>query len=58
PTTNQLFPILPLALIEELNKDYDFYIWKAIDQEYAAIRLITSWATDEEMINQFIEKIK
>lgn len=57
-TTNQLFPILPLTLIEELNKDYDFYIWKAIDQEFAAIKLITSWATDEEMVNQFIEKIK
>ncbi|MCC9043982.1 aminotransferase class I/II-fold pyridoxal phosphate-dependent enzyme [Myroides sp. M-43] len=57
-TTNQLFPILPLTLIEKLNKDYDFYIWKSIDQEYAAIRLITSWATHEKIVDEFIDKIE
>lgn len=56
-TTNQIFPILPISLIEELNKDYDFYTWKAIDDKHAAVRLITSWATDERIVDEFIEKI-
>ncbi|MGE8423000.1 MAG: threonine aldolase family protein, partial [Sphingobacterium siyangense] len=47
-TTNQIFPILPKSLIEALLINYQFYIWKDIDSDYAAVRLITSWATDEK----------
>ncbi|KZE84870.1 aminotransferase class I/II-fold pyridoxal phosphate-dependent enzyme [Myroides marinus] len=57
-TTNQIFPILPLTLIKELNEHYDFFTWKAIDDQHAAIRLITSWATRENIVDEFIEKIK
>jgi len=54
PTTNQIFPILPNALITVLSTKYDFFIWKAVDADQSAIRLITSWATDEEQVNAFI----
>ncbi|MDR0228710.1 MAG: aminotransferase class I/II-fold pyridoxal phosphate-dependent enzyme [Flavobacteriaceae bacterium] len=57
-TTNQIFPILPLSLIEKLNKHFEFYIWKEIDKEHAAIRLITSWATDEDRVNDLIAQIE
>ncbi|HAF32510.1 MAG TPA: threonine aldolase, partial [Sphingobacterium sp.] len=33
------------------------YIWKEIDNDYAAIRLITSEATDEEQVASFMEAI-
>ncbi|MNS75470.1 Low specificity L-threonine aldolase [compost metagenome] len=55
PTTNQIFPILPKPLIEHLSTQFAFYIWKEIDADYAAVRLITSWATDEQMADAFIE---
>lgn len=55
PTTNQIFPILPKSLIEHLSTQFAFYIWKEIDADYAAVRLITSWATDEQMADAFIE---
>ncbi|MNL61936.1 hypothetical protein D3C87_1859150 [compost metagenome] len=54
PTTNQIFPILPKPLIEHLSTQFAFYVWKEIDADYAAVRLITSWATDEQMADAFI----
>lgn len=56
-TSNQIFPILPNSLISELSKKYGFYIWKKIDENTSAIRLVTSWATDEKMVEQFITEL-
>jgi len=52
--TNQIFPILPIQIIEELSKNYEFYVWKKIDGNTSAIRLVTSWATKEEAVDKFI----
>lgn len=57
-STNQIFPILPNSYISELEKDFDFYIWKKIDEENSAIRLITSWATPETEVDNFIQKLQ
>ena len=56
--SNQIFPILPNALIRKLEEDYSFYLWKQTDDDHTAIRLVTSWATAECDINKFIEKLK
>lgn len=57
-TTNQLFPILPNNKIEALQQLYDFYVWKKIDENHSAIRLITSWATPDEIVEKFISDVK
>jgi len=57
-TTNQIFPILPKTLIEKLSDKYLFYEWDNIDDKHSAIRIITSWATDEKRVDEFIEDIK
>lgn len=57
-TTNQIFPILSNSVIKELQKTYGFHIWEKIDPDHSAIRLVTSWATKEEAIREFIEDIK
>lgn len=57
-TTNQIFPILPNAVIEKLSDKYLFYVWKKIDENQSAIRLITSWATNESEVDEFIKDIK
>ena len=57
-TTNQIFPILPKILIEKLEQKYSFHIWKEMDVETSTIRLITSWETDEEMVNNLIKDIR
>lgn len=54
PESNQIFPILPNKLIERLMLNYDFYVWHKVDENNSAVRLITSWATKESVLNEFI----
>ena len=56
--TNQIFPILPNTVIKSLQDDFSFYIWNKIDDENSIIRLVTSWATEEEQVDKFILKIQ
>ncbi|WP_443947120.1 threonine aldolase family protein [Pedobacter sp. AW1-32] len=56
-TTNQLFPIFPKEIIQKLSEKYIFYVWKDIDENHSAIRLITSWATDERQVDEFINDL-
>jgi len=56
--TNQIFPVLPYTVIEELSKTYDFYVWQKVDDQQAAIRLVTSWATQASVIQQFIADLR
>ncbi|SMP27711.1 threonine aldolase family protein [Chryseobacterium profundimaris] len=55
--TNQIFPILSNRLIEKLSEKFEFYVWKKMDDDFSAIRLITSWNTADEPVNEFIEII-
>jgi threonine aldolase len=57
PVTNQIFPIISNALIEQLNKKFEFYVWHKVDDERSAIRIVTSWATKEESVNEFISHL-
>lgn len=56
--SNQLFPILPKSVINELEKKFSFIIWEKIDENNAAIRLVTSWATKEEAVWELVEETK
>lgn len=56
--TNQIFPILSNSLIEKLSEKFEFYVWKKIDDDFSAIRIITSWNTADEPVDEFIEIIK
>ena len=58
PVTNQIFPILPKNIIKRLETKYLFYQWKEIDDDNIAIRLITSWATNEDVVDEFISDLK
>ena len=56
PTTNQLFPILPKQIAHKLSITYGFYIWEDLG-ENVIIRLVTSWAITEEVIDGFLEDL-
>ena len=56
--TNQIFPVVNAKQIDQLSEKYDFYIWKKIDSERSAIRLITSWSTTDETVAGFINEVK
>lgn len=57
-TTNQQFPILPNNIIKKLGGKYSFNFERVIDNEKTAIRLVTSWATNEENVLEFIKDLK
>lgn len=53
--TNQLFPVLPNDVIARLQKSYQFQKQQSIDSTHTAVRFVTSWATKEEDVSQFIK---
>ena len=55
--SNQIFPILPNKLIKELQEKYSFHIWQKVDDNNSAIRLVTSWATQETKVQDFINDL-
>lgn len=57
PVSNQIFPILPIDLIERLQEKYDFYRWQSMDDNRAVVRLVCSWATTKESVDRFIDDL-
>ena len=55
--TNQQYPILSKKDREKLAQKYRFSFWEQIDEDYAAVRFCTSWATSEEAIDELIQDI-
>ena len=51
-TTNQLFPILPDAVLTELAKTYVFSEQERVDDTHRAVRFCTSWATKPENVER------
>jgi len=58
PSSNQIFPILPDELIEELSEKFMFYKWSDVGKSNSSIRIVTSWATDESKVDEFVEIVK
>ena len=56
--TNQVFPILPDALLEELSKEFSFTEQQRVDDIRRAVRFCTSWATTQEQMDALCAKLK
>lgn len=55
--TNQVFAILPVDLVQELQKDFVFYVWEKCDEDWAVVRLLTTWATDIGQLEKFNQTV-
>ncbi|KAF2828880.1 beta-eliminating lyase [Ophiobolus disseminans] len=44
---NQVFVILPVALVEVLQRGFGFFVWEREREGWVVVRLVASWATDE-----------
>jgi len=55
PCTNQLFPIVPKALLPQLSEQFLFSLQEEVDDDHSVIRLVTSWATTEEAVVALID---
>ena len=56
--TNQVFPILPVSVVEELEKDFFFYRWAPEKNGMIPIRLVTAWGTEKTDVDLLVAKIK
>ena len=56
--TNQLFPILPNAVLERLKQTYSYATIQAADADHTAVRFCTSWATRPEAVDRLIDDLK
>jgi threonine aldolase len=56
--TNQVFPVFPHELIQELNTKYAFHTWEKAGPDQAVVRLVTSWATPEKAVDGFMEDLR
>jgi len=51
--TNLIIPVFPADVAERMHQLYDFHDWQKIG-DTMAVRLVTSWATPESMVDGFI----
>ncbi|HEY4964364.1 MAG TPA: beta-eliminating lyase-related protein [Candidatus Saccharimonadales bacterium] len=52
--TNQIFPIFDNDMIDLLLTDYGFYKWDKISDKRTKVRLVCSWATKPENVDDFL----
>ena len=57
-TTNQIFPVLPDALLGKLAENFSFTEQERVDSTHRAVRFCTSWATTEENVNALCAELE
>jgi threonine aldolase len=58
PAVNQVFAIVPEGLAEALSAEWGFYVWGRLSGGRVVIRLVCSWATPDDAINSFLERLR
>lgn len=56
--TNQIFPVLPDALLGELSKNFTFTEQARVDETHRAVRFCTSWATKQENVDALCAELR
>lgn len=57
--TNQLFPILPVCVLDQLTENnFTYMVQQKIDDDHKAVRFCTSWGTDESAVNALCDLLK
>ncbi len=57
-STNQQFPILTCEQMDKLAQKYAYEIWEEYDETHTVVRFCTSWATQDQNVQQLLEDIR
>ena len=57
-STNQIFAILPDAVLDRLSLEFSFSEQQRVDENHRAVRFCTSWATTEEQVTALCDALK
>ena len=52
--SNQQFPILPNQALKALERDFHWEVLGPVDADHTCIRLVTSWATQQEAVDAWL----
>ena len=56
--SNQQFPVLPNEVVTKLqDMGYEFEVDHAVDAGHTMIRLVASWATPEQAVEDFLRDL-
>ena len=56
--TNQIFPVLPDKLLEQLKENFTFTEQERVDSDHRAVRFCTSWATKPEAVDALCAELE
>ena len=56
-TTNQVFAILPDAVLNRIGQKFSYAYWQRMDADHSAVRFCTSWGTVPEKLDALCECI-
>ena len=56
-TTNQVFPILPDAVLEGLDGDFTYTYQFRVDDQHRCVRFCTSWATTASQVDALCSRL-
>ena len=48
---------LPDEVLEKLEEDFAFAFWSKVDGDHTAVRVCTSWATEERAVKELIRAL-
>ena len=54
---NQVFPILPNAVMQRLQKDFSFSVWQKVDDEHTAVRFCACMTTEDRDVETLLQAI-
>ena len=55
--SNQIFPVVPDALLPKLDKLCAYEVWGKTDAAHTAVRFVCSFATKEEAVDGFLQEL-
>jgi len=55
--TNLIIPLFPAGVVNKMREMYGFYDWQELGDDIA-VRLLTSWATQESQIKDFVNDLE
>ena len=56
--TNQLFVIMDNELYSRIKEKYIISFWDKYDDSHSIVRFVTSWATKQEKVDEFIKDLE
>lgn len=56
--SNQVFPILPAAVVEALAEEFTFEVQRKLEQNQVCVRFVTAWCSTQEDVESLLTRLE